>query len=59
MSNGREDYIAIWRRTHPGVDLQAWCQSMAAVQTIQSDWAYRNGPLRISLEYGGEHGWWL
>ena len=54
-----ETPIEKWFRLHPGVPLQTWCHARAALWAHQSDWAYRNGPLKMELKYNGQHGWWL
>lgn len=54
-----ETPIEAWFRIHPGALLQGWCQAMAAVNDVQSDWAYQNGPLKMPERYDGKHGWWL
>lgn len=59
MNSAPEKSFVRWQREHPGADLQRWCWSMAAVHSIHSDWAYRNGPLNLPEKYAGEHGWWL
>lgn len=54
-----ETPIERWRRLHPGVLLEGWANAIAALNDIQSDWAYRNGPLNLPERYDGRHGWWL
>jgi hypothetical protein len=54
-----ETPIARWLRTHPGVPLDGWANAVAALNDIQSDWAYLNGPLNLPERYDGRHGWWL
>jgi len=54
-----ETPIQHWRRTHPGVDLERWVVAWSALDSIQSDWEYRNGALALPEKYTGQRGWWL
>jgi hypothetical protein len=51
--------IEEWFDKHPGVPFEGWIHAVSAVQSQQSDWAYRNGPLKMPEKYDGKDGWWL
>lgn len=54
-----ETPVEAWQRRHPGVLLDQYVTAIAALDDIQSDWAYRNGPAKLPERYDGRHGWWL
>lgn len=51
--------IEQWHETHPGALLEPWVKARMAAMDIQSDWAYRHGPIGLPERYAGQHGWWL
>jgi len=53
------DHFGKWRFAHPGVSLEQWVNMLGAIDALQSDWAYANGPLALPPKYDGQCGYWL